>query len=60
VLTLRKAIETLERDLEDKVMPHKAGVREAEQLGKEAMVRLSNMRINPNEDAGRLLPGEET
>ena len=28
-------------------------------LGKEALIRISNMRINPNEDAERLLPGEE-
>lgn len=59
MLTLRKAIESLDNlstAYPSRVDP---GEYDALRLGKEGLIRLSNMRINPNEDADRLLPGEE-
>ncbi|GAI37788.1 unnamed protein product [marine sediment metagenome] len=57
-MTIDKAIVTLECDLLDKVMPHNRGVREAEQLGIEALKREQLLRREVPYDREGLLPGE--
>jgi len=57
-MKLPKAIEILEHDLEDKVMPHKQGVREAEQLGIEALKQIQQIRVYAKELFLPKLPGE--
>jgi len=57
-MKLPKAIEILEHDLEDKVMPHKQGGREAEQLGIEALKQIQQIRVYAKELFLPKLPGE--
>lgn len=57
-MTLEEAIEIIERDLADTIMPHKQGVRKAEKLLIEAGKRVQDMRISPCTTADEILPGE--